>query len=86
MAERQHGRMCTEKGLACESSGNSTGGRVHSPTAMLWFFHFGVSCRLSSYHRDAETITLERKTTSLSGSPVFDPARCAHLPSRLPRL
>ena len=26
--------------LACESAGNSTGGRAHSPTAMLWVFSF----------------------------------------------
>ena len=43
MAERQHGRMCTEKGLclACESAGDSTGGRAHSPTAMLWVSYSG---------------------------------------------
>ena len=43
VAERQHRRMCTEKGLwlACESAGDSTGGRAHSSTAMLWFFYFG---------------------------------------------
>ena len=36
VAVRQHGRMFTEKGLrlACESAGDSTGGRAHS-TAML---------------------------------------------------
>ena len=40
MAVRQHGRMSTEKGLwlACESAGDSTSGRAHSPTAMLCFF------------------------------------------------
>ena len=40
VAVRQHGWMCTEKGLwlACESAGNSTGGRAHSSTAMLCVF------------------------------------------------
>ena len=39
VALRQHVRMCTEKGLwlACESAGESTGVRAHSPTAMPWF-------------------------------------------------
>ena len=40
MAERQLGRMCTKKelSLACESAGDSTGGRAHGPTATLCFF------------------------------------------------
>ena len=40
VAMRRYGRMCTEKELwlACESAGDSTGGRAHSPTAMLCFF------------------------------------------------
>ena len=42
VAVRQHGRMGTEKGLwlACESAGDSTGGRAHSSTAKLCFFFF----------------------------------------------
>ena len=45
MAVRQHGRMCTKKELclACESAGDSTGGRAHSPTAVLWFFLFWIA-------------------------------------------
>ena len=44
VAVRQHGWMCTEKGLwlACESAGDSTGGRAHSPTAMLFFFFLEI--------------------------------------------
>ena len=29
--------------LACQSTGNSTGGRAHGPTAMLCFFSFEQS-------------------------------------------
>ena len=53
MAVRQHGRMCTKKELclACESAGDSTGGRAHSPTAVLWVFSFldSLMSSLSSY-------------------------------------
>ena len=39
LAVRQQGWVCTEKELwlVCESAGNSTSGRAHSPTAMLCF-------------------------------------------------
>ena len=39
VAVRQHRWMCTEKELllACESAGNSKGGRAHSFTGMLCF-------------------------------------------------
>ena len=38
LAVRQHGRMCTEKGLwlACVSAGVSTGGRGHS-SPLFWY-------------------------------------------------
>ena len=71
VAARQHGWMCTEKWLwlACESAGDSTGGRAHSPPpAML----SGVDCRETG-------LFLLEETTSLSGTLVFNPAWCAHL-------
>ena len=44
VAVRHRERMCTEKELwlASESAGNSTGGRAHSSTAMLWFLLWTV--------------------------------------------
>ena len=39
VAVRQHGWMCAQKRLwfACESAGNSTGGRAHDVTTVLCF-------------------------------------------------
>ena len=93
VAVRQHGWMCTQKGLwlACESAGNSTGVRADSPTAMVWFYLLNslmsslpiVETQKSRWNVSGvnrrETSFFSRKTTSLTGVLVF-PARCAHRP------
>ena len=80
MAVRQHGWMRTRKGLwlACDSAGDSTGGRVKNPPRQCCGFcafeQFDVvyRCETGLYLR-------KKRTTSLSGTLVFGPARCAHL-------
>ena len=44
MAVRQHGWMCTEKGLwlAGDSAGDSTGGRAHTPRQCFVFLFWIV--------------------------------------------
>ena len=54
VANRQLGRMCTKKELwlDCESAADSTGGRAHSPTAMLWFILDSLMSAQKSSHWD----------------------------------
>ena len=66
VAVRQHGWTCTQRGLwlTCGSAGNSTGGRAHSPTAMLWFLL--LNSLMSSLSIVESQIPMERERRRLS--------------------
>ena len=80
MAERQLGRMCTKKGLwlACESAGDSTGGRAHRPTAVLCFFI--VDSLMSALFLSLSHHNGMKNDVTVWDPGLSDPDRCAHLP------
>ena len=59
--------------LACQSIGDSTGGRAHGPTAMLCVFFFFLNGLIS-------TLFLSSRHVTDWDPGLFDPARCAHRP------
>ena len=77
------GGVKDEKGLwlACQSTGDSTGGRAHGPTAMLCFVLLNslISALFPSLRRRSHHIGMKNDVTVWDPG-LFDPARCAHLP------
>ena len=96
MSEWEEGRILIfdQTGLcfACESAGDMTGGRVHSPARFQFVFLLNSSMsplptetqrsqwNVGGADRRERILFSWKKTTSLSGTLVCDPARCAHLP------